>query len=150
VTNPQGFTDAYALAARGDYLWRLTDGALAPYIGAGGQITWGWTRQNYTDDKTVVNQKTTLDNNTSNVSIAARGVVGAEWRFTPMFALYADYNLTVNIFSNNKINNSTTISNTSGGAAATTRTTTSQSVNSWFNVSTGLAQGATLGLELFF
>ncbi len=150
VTNPQGFTDSYNLNLRGEYLRRLMSTAIAPYIGIGGQVGWTWSQQKYLDDLSVVDQRTEIDNNTSSFDLSARALVGAEWRVHPNFAFYADYNVTLVLWSKSRLNNRTTISNTVGGVTSTSQTTNERDVNSFVTWSTGLSQGATLGLEIFF
>lgn len=150
VTNPGGFTSAYTTNLRGEFLKRLTTSAVAPYVGVGGQVGWNWTKQQYTDDKSVVDQRIELDNHTSSFAVTGRGLVGAEWRVHPSFAFYADYSLDVQLYSRSRLRNRTTIENTVGGVASTTETRNERDVNTFLNVSTGLSQAASLGLQIFF
>ncbi len=150
VTNPPGYTERDLLSLRGDLLKRLMKTPVAPYVGAGLQIGWGWARQNYTDDMSVVDQRTELDNNTSSFNVTARGTLGAEWRVHENFSLFAEYALNVGIYNKDRLRNRTTIENTTGGTTSTSQTEVERDVDTWLNVSTGLAQGANLGLTIFF
>ncbi len=150
VANPPGYTERDVVSLRGDLLKRLMKTPVAPYVGAGLQIGWSWTRQNYTDDKSVVDQRIELDNNTSSFNVTARGTLGAEWRVHENFGLFAEYALNVGIFNKDRLRNRTTIENTTGGTTSTSQTEQERDVDTWFNLSTGLAQGANLGLNIFF
>ena len=78
------------------------------------------------------------------------GILGAEWRLHPNFALYADYTLNVSLFTSNMLRNRTTVTSNFGGTPNTNETTTERTVNGFLSVSSGLSQGASLGLEIFF
>ncbi len=150
VTNPSGFTSSHSVNLRADYLKRLMQTAVAPYVGVGASLGWNWQRQSYTDDKSVVDRRLSLDNNASAFTVGARGLLGAEWRVHPSFALYADYSLEVGLYSRNRLRNSTTTESTVGGTTSTQKVTSERDVNSFLNVSTGISQGASLGLQILF
>ena len=145
-----GGGDAYNLAARVDYLYRFLDKPLSPYVGAG--VFGGWTlnKLRYTDNQTIVDQVTAIDNNLSTFTVGLHGVAGAEWRFNPSFGVYADYNITVNVWNNTHTSNRTAVQNSVGGVTSTNQSVTTNDTNSWLTVNTGISQGASLGLELFF
>lgn len=148
--NQPGFTEFDAATLRAEYLMRLTKSALSPYLGAGAQFTGSYTRNNYVDEVTNVGQRTELDNHTWALDFTVRGTIGAEWRFNPNFALYADYNVNLSLFNSQMINFRTTVEDTVGGVTSTTQTTNQRTVNTFLQLNTGLSQGASLGLEIFF
>ena len=150
VTVPGGFTSVHAVDLRADVLKRLSRSAVAPYLGVGASAGWAWNRTSYLDAESVVDQRTEIDNNASNFRVTARGIVGAEWRVHPSFALYADYTLAVDVWSRDRIRYRTTVESTAGGAPTTAQTERQSDTNRWLNVRTGTDQAASLGLQVFF
>jgi hypothetical protein len=148
--NPPGLTENDTIQLRSDYLKRMTHAPLAPYFGGGLELGFALQKLNYTDEVSVVGQRTEVANRTYNLSLAARGILGVEWRFHPSFAIFAEYSANLTLFSTNNLSNRTTVENTVGGTTSTSQTTNERTANTWLNLSTGLAQGANFGLEVMF
>lgn len=140
--------DAYVVNARADYLYRLLERPLSPYFGGGLSVGWMLNKTRFTDSQTTTDHVLSVDNNSSGWNVTARAVAGAEWRFNSSFAIFADYNLAVGIYTNARISNSASDHNNVTNTTASVTSTSDTS--SWLNIGTGLSQGATLGLELFF
>jgi len=134
----------------GDVLWRLREGAVAPFVGAGLSVGHSLTTRRYTDDITVPDQSTTLNSTNNALSLGVRGILGAEWRFHESFALFAEYQLRVDVVQWNKLSDETIVESTSGGVRTATRTADERSVPVWGTFNNGLAQGGVLGLLVFF
>lgn len=150
ISNPSGFTEFHAVNVRGDYLKRLSSRSIAPYLGGGVSAGWSWTRNNLLDDVSVVDQRLEIDNHSDGFNVNGHGIVGAEWRLHSNFALYAEYGVTVNLYQLTQLNNRTTVENNAGGTPTTTQNTTQRTTHSFLQLSTGLSQGGTLGLQVFF
>ena len=150
TVNPVGFTDTWLVNVRAAYLWRLLESPVSPYLGVGGQVGWTLDKLGYTDDKSVLGQRTQINNATSSISISARALAGAEWRFHPSFAVYVDYSVNLALYTNNHAVSATTVENTNSGTTSTSRTVSTRDVNSLLNLSTALNQGASLGFKVFF
>ena len=145
-----GTTDSYSVAARGEYLKRLGQGAIAPYFGGGLMVGWTWNRLSFTDDITVVDQRTQYNNSTAFFDVGATGLLGAEWRLHPQFAFFAEYGLSLSLFRWASSRNETTVENTVGGVPTTVQVITESVQRSFLNLSAGLNQGGSLGLRVMF
>ncbi len=150
VSNPTGFTEFYNVNLRAEYLRRLMRSAIAPYVGAGGSVGWTLQKQNYVDDLSVVDQRTEIDNKAATFDFTVRAVAGAEWRIHPNFAFYVDYNVALQIVGLNQLSNRTSIESTVGGVTSSSSTLTERTQTTWVTFSTGLSQGASLGMEIMF
>lgn len=150
LSNPSGFTEFHGVNVRGDYLKRLSTRSIAPYLGGGVSVGWNWTRNHLLDDVSVVDQRLEIDNHTDNFNVNGHGILGAEWRLHSNFAVYAEYGVTVNLYQLSQLNNRTTVENSVGGTPTTTQNTTQRTTHSFLQLSTGLSQGGTLGLQVFF
>ncbi|MBK6846578.1 MAG: hypothetical protein IPG96_03180 [Proteobacteria bacterium] len=143
-------TSNFGLGARADAIWRLSRKVLAPYLGTGLFTTTSHSRQTADDEVSVVDQVTRLRSRSTNVSLGARGLGGAEWRIHPNFAIFAEYELALSFFSWNTSSSSSTVENAANGARTVTHTATNSSRTSWLTGSNTLAQGASLGLIVLF
>jgi len=143
-------TSNFGLGARADAIWRLSRKVLAPYLGTGLFTTTSHARQTADDKVSVVDQVTRLRARSTNVSLGARGLGGAEWRIHPNFAIFAEYELALSFFSWNSSSSSSTVENAANGARTVTHTATNSSRTSWLTGGSALAQGASLGLIVLF
>jgi hypothetical protein len=148
--NPPGFTELDTINLRADYLKRILPASISPYFGGGLEVGFSSQRLSYLDDLSVVDQRTEVANRTPSFNLTARGLFGVEWRFHSGFAVFAEYSANLTIFRSNDVDNRTTMENTVGGATSSSETTTERTQNTWFDLSTGLAQGANFGLEVIF
>lgn len=144
-TRPQGPTETFGLSLGGDFLYQLLQTALAPYVGGGLFVSYGSAARVFRDD-TQMDQVTSVNDLTTNFGLGARGILGVSWRVHPHFALFAEYSLLITIFSSQTVSTSTEI--TVMGQTASMRTSTPSS--KVFEFSTGLSQGASLGVVAFF
>lgn len=145
---PAGSTVSTAVG--GDLLWRLREGPVAPFVGAGVSVSHSLTTRSYTDAITVPDQSTTLNSTNNALTLGLRGILGAEWRFHESFALFAEYQLRVNVVQWNSLSDETIVENTSGGVRTSTRTANERSVPVWGTFNNALVQGGVLGLLVFF
>jgi opacity protein-like surface antigen len=145
-----GQTSSGAFTVRGDAVWRLMRNKVAPYVGAGPYITFSHARQSTTDDVSVDNVVTEVANRNTAVTFGLRGLAGAEWRIHSNFAIFAEYQLSVDVIQYSNIDNRTTVTDNTTGVTVTNSVHTERSVPAWFNASNALAQGASLGLMVLF
>lgn len=148
--NTPGTTSSLSTTVGGDVLWRLREGAVAPYVGAGLTIGHSLQQMSYADEITVPDQVTTIDNTTNSLNFGLRGVLGAEWRVHPNFAIFAEYGLSVTVLNWYDIDQETTVENTTGGTRTATHRKVERSVPVWFTFNNTLLQGGSLGLLVFF
>lgn len=144
-TRPQGPTSTFGLTLGGDFLYQLLQTALSPYVGGGLFVSYGSAARVFRDD-TQMDQVTSVNDLTTSFGLGARGILGVAWRVHPHFSLFAEYSLLINIFSSQAVNTSTEVT-AMGQTAAMSTSTPSSKV---FEFSTGLSQGASLGVVAFF
>lgn len=146
-----GTTSQYSGTVGVDLIRRLGTRAMAPYAGFG---VWAdWTRQqtNYSDDISVVDQVTNVNNVYNSRGFGFEGVLGIAWRVHESISLFAEYALDLDVVRWTSTNNQTTVKSTASGLEASTRQTHSEdSETKWFNVDMSLGQGASLGLMAHF
>lgn len=143
-------TSTVSTTLGGDLLFRLREGAVAPFAGVGLTVGHSLFSRTYRDDISVPDQVTTLSNVTNSLSLGVRGILGAEWRFHESFAVFAEYQLGVTVLRWNDMVNETIVENTSGGARTAIRTQEEASKPVWLTYNNALAQGGVLGLLVFF
>jgi len=148
-SNP-GTTSSFDLALRAEALWRLTRNKVAPYIGGGPYVNFGYARDTVTDDVSVPNVTTSIRNRSTSIAAGLRAVAGAEWRIHSNFAFFAEYGLSLDVVTFNSFNNATSTTTTVDGVTSGNTTRTKSSHPTWLNLDSGLQQGATLGLIVFF
>jgi opacity protein-like surface antigen len=144
-TRPQGPTATFGLTLGGDFLYQLLQTALTPYLGGGLFVNYASAARAFRDD-TQMDQVTSVNDLTTSFGLGVRGILGVAWRVHPHFALFAEYSLLINVFSSQQVNTSTEV--TAMGQTAAMRTSTPSS--KVFEFSTGLSQGASLGVVAFF
>jgi opacity protein-like surface antigen len=158
-TGGQDDITTYAMAGTGatattnfglnaDLLRRLLSGRVAPYVGAGLYVAYGQTNVDFKDDVSVVDQVTTEHDYTRTLGIGVRGLVGAEWRLHPSFALFAEYQIGVEVFNHSVNKNDKLVENTNVPSA--TRTQSESSTPAWLGARTDIAHGAQFGLSVLF
>jgi opacity protein-like surface antigen len=142
---PTGPTSTFGLGLAGDVLYALLDKALTPYLGGGLFVSFASSARSFRDD-TMMDQVTTVNDTASAFGFGLRGLLGVRWRVHPNFALFAEYSLGITIFSSDTVNTST--ERTVMGE--TTSLKTNSTTPSVFELSTGLSQGAALGVVAYF
>ncbi len=145
-----GQTSAFNLQARADALYRLTRNKVAPYVGAGAYFGYGHQRETSDDDVSVENVVVSVRNRSNQFTFGLRGIIGAEWRLHPNFAVFAEYNATLDVLSYFDFDNRTTVTSTATGDTTVTSTRQESNTPAWFNFDNGLNQGASLGLLVLF
>lgn len=145
-----GFTSRHAAAAVLDVLKPLTQRTIAPYLGAGVFAAYVNSRLAYTDDLTITDQITEVDNSSSTLSVGLRGILGVGWRIGERFSLFAEYHLNINAVQWQSDHTQTTTNNTASGTPASNRVETEFRETRWFNLDTALGQGGALGLVAHF
>ena len=140
-------TSTFGLTLGGDLLAKLTDGPLAPYVGGGLWVNLDTQATKLTDEVSVMNQITAIDNSTVGFGLGARGVLGVGWRLHPHFYVFAEYalNLTVVDHASTTTNQQVTVTGNPPAGSRSSRNSTRV-----FDFSTALSQGAALGLVAFF
>lgn len=149
ITRPS-YTSLFDSRARGDFVKRFTRGRVAPYAGGGLSLGYRMTSLDYEDAVSVVDQRTVVDASETRLSIGAQGILGAEWRFHSNFALFAEYELSLDVFTWRTESMRTTVENTRGGARTVSSTHSQSSAPVWMTGANSLGQGGTLGLLVFF
>lgn len=145
-----GQTSSGSVTARADAIMRLSRNKVAPYVGAGPYVTYTHTRQSSDDDVTVTDVVTSVRNRSNSLTFGLRGLVGAEWRIHPNFALFAEYAASLDVLQYTDIDNRTTVTNTLTGTESVTSTRAERNTPAWFNFNTSIVQGAALGLMVMF
>jgi outer membrane protein W len=143
-------SETWNIGLRGDGIYRLTNSAVAPYLGAGVFYNFSSSAQQGRNSFSVIDQVTTLNAVSASHSLGVRGLVGAEWRIHPHFAIFAEYGLDVTVVQFNRTTSETTVDTTVNNVTSSSRTTSELQTTNWFNFSTGLRQGPTFGLTVFF
>ncbi|HSI05975.1 MAG: outer membrane beta-barrel protein [Myxococcota bacterium] len=145
-----GQTSNFNVTTRVDALYRLTRNKVAPYVGAGAYVGYGHQRETSDDDVTVENVVTSVRNRSNQLNFGLRGIIGAEWRLHPNFAVFAEYNATLDVLTYSDFDNRTTVTSTLTGETTVTSTRQESNTPAWFNFNTALNQGASLGLLILF
>jgi len=146
-----GCTTAFTLGLGGDFLLRLIPNEFSPYFGAGARLVYDFREVSYSDDASVVNQITSVDNEIRTASLGAVGIAGVEWRLHDTFAFFAEYQLGITLLSFERQRDSTVLEvNVGGNQQSATQTRRDQERTTYFNTNLGLAHGALLGLIGFF
>src|SRR5690606_34137212 len=123
-------------------LMRLSQRAVAPYVGAGFGYVHTRSHTEGTNEVSVLNQTTHVDNRSTTQTLSLRGLVGAEWRIHENFAFYAEYGVSLALWRYTSTKNETVVENTVGDVRTAQRSISRVSAPRWFNWSTGLDQGA--------
>jgi hypothetical protein len=134
-------TSAYGVNLGGQYMVRLGQAAVSPYVGAGGGL--GFTQSNRVGQNEVPGTITKYDNYSRTWSIAAGGTAGLEWRVHKVISIYAEYQATLTLAS---FTSGQTKVTTDG--VVTTDATTSES--HYLNLFTGIGNAGKLGIIAFF
>lgn len=145
-----GFSGVHAAAAVLDMIKPLTQRTIAPYLGAGVFAAYVRRTLAYTDDVTVTDQETEVDNSSNTLSVGVRGIIGVGWRINDRFSLFAEYHLTVDAIEWQSDHTQTTTQNTASGTPAVNRVETEFKETRLLNLDTGLVQGGALGLVAHF
>ncbi len=145
-----GQTSSGSLTLRSDALYRLTRNKVAPYVGAGAYLAFSHARQTTDDDVTVQDVVTSIRNRANALTFGLRGLVGAEWRLHPNFAVFAEYNVTLDVIQYSDFDNRTTVTSTTTGETTATSTRAERNTPAWMNLNSALNQGASLGLMVLF
>lgn len=145
-----GATSSGSVTVRADAVYRLTRNKVAPYVGAGPYVSYSHSRQTSDDDVSVPDVVTSVRNRSNSLTFGLRGLVGAEWRIHPSFALFAEYAASLDVITYSDFDNRTVVRSTVTGVETASSTRTEQNTPSWLNLSTGIAQGASLGLMVLF
>jgi hypothetical protein len=148
--NPPAWTSTYGVALAVDMIKPLAAAKVAPFVGVGVFAGYGRQSLQYTDDLTLTDFSTTVDNYRAATTIGARGVVGLSWRIHESFSLYAEYHLRVDAVTWSATRDRSTITDSSAGTPATSQTTSEHQETTYFNVDTALGQGGALGLIAYF
>lgn len=144
------YNDGYTVRARGEYLKRLSSGAVAPYVGGGLLIDWSWNRLSFLDEVTVTDQRVGYHNSATTFGIGVNGLVGAEWRVHSHFALFAEYGLGLLLFQSTTSRLETTVETTTGSVTTSSRAVRETGAISFLEFGSGLSQGGSLGLRVLF
>ncbi|MBI5511284.1 MAG: outer membrane beta-barrel protein [Deltaproteobacteria bacterium] len=141
-----GPTSAFATVLAADYLMRLSTSSLSPYFGGGLTFGYSQSKTQYTDDLSVPQQVTSVDNGNKTSGFAIAGIGGVEWRLHERFSVFAEYNLSINLVQWNSDHQDTTVEDSSSGTPGSSHTRSESETTRFFNVNLGLAQGGQLGL----
>lgn len=133
-----------------DMLWRLTRNKVAPYAGVGANLSYSLDRFSFDDEATSASNVIGYRRRNTDVTFGLKGIVGAEYRFHSNFALFAEYNLTVNVLRYTVNNNRTTYQDASDNPSAVSSVYNQSNTARWFGASTNLAQQGLFGLMVFF
>jgi hypothetical protein len=138
------WTSNYAIDLGAEYMVRLSQAAVSPYVGAGGGI--GFLQNNRVgqeENVVALNTIRKFDDYSRTWEVFAGGSAGLEWRIHKVISLYAEYQATL-----------TLASFTSGQAKTTTNgvvtTSAKESESHYLNLRTGIANSGKLGIIAFF
>jgi hypothetical protein len=145
-----GNTSNGSVNASADYLMRMMRTAIAPYWGAGAQVSVSHSRLTYDDDVSIIDQITHVRNRSSSLSLSARGLLGAEWRFHPNFAIFAEYEALLSLMSYSSFANERRIESTSGGTRSVNKERSEGKSTAFLELNNFLTQGASFGLTVLF
>jgi hypothetical protein len=145
-----GFSSQHAAAVVVDMIKPLTERTIAPYVGAGLFAAFATSRLDYTDDLTITDQITEVENSSTTFALGIRGIVGVAWKIGERFSLFAEYQLDVDAIEWQSDHTQTTTNNTVSGMPASNRVETEFKETRYFNLDLGLAQGGALGLVAHF
>ena len=140
-------TSTFGISLGADLLRRLMSGNLAPYAGVGLMLDVSTQNTFWRDDITTMNQVTVRNDSSTSFGFGGRGILGVGWRVHPHFLLFAEY--AVNLVFVDVTADSTSAELTVMGAPPSTAKSNS-TMTRVFEFSTGLSQGAALGLVAFF
>ena len=132
------------------YLMRLGTAALSPYVGAGGRIALTHTSQNWEDKTTSATETEKYDLSRNVFAIGASGLVGLEWRVHKMISIFAEYGVVIDLMQYYSETEEDKITNKTTGAVVAGSFSTETSRTRFFQLDTGMTQGATLGLVAHF
>jgi hypothetical protein len=134
-----------------DYLMRLGTTAMAPYAGVGAVLDFGSTTQSWEDKYVViggVNYTEKYDKSVTDFGLGVSGILGLEWRIHKMISIFAEYRVTVDLYSHRSSSIEDKLTNQGTGAWASTKD--EYSFSRALQISTGLTQGALLGVLAHF
>lgn len=141
-------TSVTQLSIAADLIKRLSLSAVAPYAGAGLFVGWVDSATHWRDEVTAPDVVTEADGSRSTFTVGAQGLVGAEWRVHPSFALFAEYGLVFDVYSRTAQRDRTIDEGVADGSRAVTSVSSTR--QEWLNLSTGLSWGGQLGLAVHF
>ncbi|MDF1562917.1 MAG: outer membrane beta-barrel protein [Deltaproteobacteria bacterium] len=145
-----GPTDYFGASVGADLVRRLSRRKVAPFAGVGLFVDMSHSALRYTDDVSVTDQVTQVNDRTSSWGVGLEGLAGISWRVHESFSLYAEYTLGLTVFRWTSVRGETTIENSAGGTPTTTRSETEAITTRWLNLGLGLGQGASLGVMAHF
>lgn len=137
-------TSALSAEVGAQYMIRMTQSAVAPYVGAGVKVGYANAkREGKATTSALPGTFDQYDDSTSAVDLGVNGTLGLEWRIHKVISLFAEYQADLAIISTYKDQNKT--SDEIGPLISNETKTTS-----FANLDTGLAQAGRLGIIAFF
>jgi len=144
-------TSASAFSLRADMLYRLTQAAVAPYLGGGLYYDWVQGAVAYKDDVTDITQVVDVNYRSRTQNIGVRGLLGAEWRLHSNFAIFAEYALSVNVLHHASVHNESTTTLTAvDGTTSARHTLVTSGTPGYFGYASALTNAFQLGLAIHF
>lgn len=151
MTHPDP-TSSFGVTVGVDYLGKLTETDLAPYLGFGLSLGLATAATSY-NDTTVADVTNKVNDAETGFGVGVRGILGVSWRVHQSFLLFAEYSLNVTIVNatSTSINREITSGEGGGeGGDAIVITKGSSSDLRVFDFSTALSHGPALGLVVIF
>lgn len=149
MTHPDP-TSSFGLTVGVDYLGKLTETDLAPYLGFGLSLGLATAATSY-NDTTVADVTNKVNDAETSFGVGVRGILGVSWRVHQNFLLFAEYALNVTIVNatSTSINREITGDGGEGGDALVITKGSSSDLRV-FDFSTALSHGPALGLVVLF
>jgi opacity protein-like surface antigen len=143
-----GVNSALDIGISAEYLMRSSTAAVSPYFGAGVTLDIG-TASLKGDAKTndAADPVTKYNNKYSSLGFGLLGKAGVEWRLNKVIAVFAEYQLKIDIYKSNKA--TLDVKETLAGTG-TVLADGEQKSSDIFNFSTGVANNGFVGIAAFF
>jgi opacity protein-like surface antigen len=141
---PPLVTSALSAEVGAQYMIRLTQTAVAPYLGAGAKVGYANAkREGKYETSAVPGAFLQYDDATTALDFGINGTLGLEWRIHKVISLFAEYQADLTVISTYKDKNST---RDQVGPLVNNET----KETAYANLGTGLAQSGRLGILAFF
>lgn len=135
-------TSSYTVDLQAQYMLRMTTASVSPYVGAGVGLSFVQDNQSGEDSTNGVVSTKYDSMLRRDWGLGLLATAGVEWRIHKSFALFAEYEADLSLFTAHDVDTKVTV------GATTTETKVKQA--QYFNLDMGIGQGGKLGFIAFF